>query len=81
MYETSSPILWQHHAAGMEHGYVQTRRSSPEAIWSLIREEFLPYPEPGCKFADTRLLLVTVLRLEPWTKSTPALSKEELLAE
>src|SRR5215469_15401945 len=36
MYETSSPILWQHHAAGMEHGHVQALRSSPETIWSLI---------------------------------------------
>jgi len=35
MYETSSPILWQDHASGMEHRHVQTPGSSPEAIWSV----------------------------------------------
>lgn len=36
MYEPSSPILWQDHASGMEHGHVQTPRSSPKAVWGLI---------------------------------------------
>jgi hypothetical protein len=30
--ETSSPTFWEHHAFGVEHGHVQTHRSSPEAI-------------------------------------------------
>src|SRR5215469_6961891 len=44
MYETSSPLLRQDHASGMEHGHVQTPRSSPEAIWSLTTEPSQPWP-------------------------------------